>query len=562
MWIDRPWQSYYQNYLFNPLQFPDPEGMFAELAELGYRPLLHHTPQVNVPGTSAIEGGEDASERLYPTYVNNGWVVTYASGSPVIMPWGGGLGAFVDFTNPDAVAAVRSLLPRVTRFGVVGTKMDWDEYLQPNLGPLHIPMHFANGETNLTMKSWYSALYHKAIYEGLNELLGEPSFILIRHASPRNQQWGTCVWPGDLDSDFTEHTRGPSERQTEWNVGGLPAAIVASQSLALSGFPCFGSDIGGYRESPPSAEVLLRWMGFGVFNPFMQLGGGARTQLPWSEDTIYPLPREGWPEPLTSIDDMIDITRRFFQLRMDLFPYVHNELLQAERTGRPLVRPLWAMHPQDETARRFERDFYFGPYLLVAPVYVEGARERELYLPEGEWVDLWTGERRPGGRTIRVATPLDEIPVHIRDGAIVPLAAPGVISLMPASREGIVSYADRPLTRLWVVPGRAGSLELFNGVTAESVTEPHRLAVTVAFGPPSAAVDERIRFGPEAVELRVETLGTLLHGAAQVRLVRHGVALDPGPLGPEGEGWTTEEAGRFVRVRVTSDVLVEIRPAG
>jgi alpha-D-xyloside xylohydrolase len=557
MWIDRPWQTYYQNYRFNPLQFPDPGGMFEELRELGYLSLLHHAPQVNVPGTTNIRSlpdepsAVDESEMLYDLYVDNGWVVTLNSGEPVQLPWGGGLGAFVDFSHPDAVDHVQGLMTRITDLGVVGAKMDWDEYLQPNVDSLRINMNFANGETNLTMKSWYSALYHKALFEGFEQAHGEPGFLLVRHASPRNQPWATCVWPGDLDNDFTEHTRGPSEMQEQWNVGGLPAAIVANQSVGLAGFPCFASDIGGFRGGLPEEQVLLRWMAFGVFNPVMQLGGGGGygdSHMPWSEGSIY---SEG----------SIDITRRFFRLRMDLFPYIHNELLAAEATGRPMVRPLWAMHPADPQARAFERDFYFGPHLLVAPVYEEDATERELYLPEGEWVDLWTGERRSGGQVIVRDAPLDEIPVHLRDGAIVPLAAADILSLLPVEDPDIVSYQERPLTRLWVVPGRPGSLRLFNGVSAESVTEADRVEVAVSMGEPSEAVHELIRFAPDAVELRVETLGTLLSGGVQVRVVRDGVETDPGPLGEEGEGWATEEDGRLVIVRIESDATVRIRPA-
>jgi alpha-D-xyloside xylohydrolase len=412
-------------------------------------------------------------------------------------------------------------------------------------------MYFANGETNMTMKSWYSALYHKALHEGFEQAHGEPGFLLVRHTSPRNQPWATCVWPGDLDNDFTEHTRGPSEMQEQWNVGGLPAAIMANQSVGLAGFPCFGSDIGGFRGGLPEEDALLRWMAFGVFNPVMQLGGGGGygdSHMPWSEGTIYST-------------EALDITRGFFQLRMALFPYIHQELLEAERTGRPMVRPLWAVHPQDAQARAFERDFYFGPDMLVAPVYLEGATDRELYLPDGEWVDLWTGERRTGGVTLVRDAPFDEIPVHLRAGAIIPLAADDILSLLPVEDPELVSYHDLPLTRLWVVPGPDGEVAVFNGVTAQSATTSEMVSITVAIGEPSSAVDERIRFAPEAVELRIETDGTILEDGVEVRVVRDGVPTDPGPLEAEGEGWAVEGDGRFIVVRILSDAIVEIRPA-
>lgn len=513
MWIDRPWQSYYHNWRFSEVQFPDPQAMMDRLAELGHRVLLHHSPQMNPPGqASGIVGPPDESEGLYDLYLENGWLVTYDTGEPFRMAWGGGNGAFIDYSHTDAIDHVQQMLTRVTDLGVIGTKMDWDEYLQPNLLQWRIPLVFANGETNMTMKSWYSALYHKAIIEGFDQAHGEPTFHLSRSGAPGDQQWNTCIWPGDLDSDFTEHTRGPSERQDEWNVGGLPAAIVANQSLGMAGYPCFGSDIGGYREGPPTQEVLKRWMAFGTFNTVMQLGGGGRTHLAWSEDAIYD-------------EQALEVTRKYFRLRMELFPYIFHHMLLAERSGRPMVRSLWMAYPDDRTTRDHERDFLFGPDILVAPIFTADTTERELYLPQGQWIDLWTGERIDGNQVITREAPIELIPVYLRQGAIVPMADGDIDTLVDADEAGITSYQEVSHSRFLLVPGESlATLSLFNGVTVSSHREDTRITVDLTVAEPDPDVDERVAFNPDELTLHLMVDGILDGSPSSVEL--DGTAID------------------------------------
>ncbi len=496
-WIDRPWQAYYQNFLFNSVLYPDPEAMFDEMHALGFLIMLHHSPQMNPPGQAKglPEGSVDDPDDIYSVYFDNGWLVLLPSGAPFLMDWGGGLGAFVDWTHPDAVEYTQTLMARITDLGVVGTKMDWDEYLQPNIGSNRMEMSFFNGESTATMKSWYSVVYHKAIYEGLAAGAESKPFMLVRHGTSRGQQWGVCAWPGDLDCDFTEHTRGPSDRQDQWNVGGLPAGITAGLSLGMSGYTCYGSDIGGYRESPPSEETLLRWMAFGTFNGFMQLGGGGNTHMPWSSDTPYS------PEAL-------EITRKYFRLRMSLFPYILEQFEQAEATGRPVMRSLWLTAPDDPEARRYERDFMFGPALHAAPIYVEGASERTFYLPAGEWLDWWTGERREAGEHTLQA-PIGFIPLHLKAGEIVPLISPEIDTLLAVDDPEIISFQDHLRTRLLHAPtGEPATARLLNGLEVSVTPTGDELTCELTVGEPDERLDERIRLAPEQVTLELLLDGT------------------------------------------------------
>ena len=509
VWIDRPWSSYYHNWRFNPAQFPDPEGMVAALHDMGFRLLLHHSPQMNPPGSSDIDPEEDASEGLYRRYLDNRWLVGGAT--PVRFPWGGGDGAMIDWSHPDAVTDQQTLLRRVTDLGVVGVKMDWDEYLQANIGELLLPIEFANGETNFTMKNWYSALYHRAMFDGFNDGLGEPSFHINRSGGARDQAWNPCIWPGDLDNDFTEHSRGPTDEQDDGNVGGMPAAIVANQSLGMSGYPCFGSDIGGFRNGTPDEEVLLRWLAFGTFNGVMQLGGGGGSHMPWTADTSYS-------------EEARQVTAKYFNLRMELVPYIFQYLLASQRTGRPLVRSLWFQFPDDASTRQHERDFMFGPDLLVAPVFQHDVTERTVYLPAGEWIDFWTGELidSEGGTVVRPA-PIDVIPVFVRAGALIPRAVEGIDTLFPDDVDNIVSYHEVTGFRLHVAPRGERTLEVYNGVTVTAAASDDLISVALEIGDPDDGLDPRFVFSPATVELMVETAGTAFEdGPAQVSVVRDG----------------------------------------
>jgi hypothetical protein len=333
--------------------------------------------------------------------------------------------------------------------------------------------------------------------------------------------WNTCIWPGDLDSDFSEHTR--PEAPGGLNVGGLPAAIVANQTLGMSGYPCFASDIGGFRGGQPDEELLVRWTQFGVFNAVMQAGGGGGTHMPWTADSEYSSAAS-------------EIMARYYRLRMDLVPYIFEHLSRSHETGRPLVRSLWFEFPTDREARRHERDFMFGPDLLVAPVYVDGADTRSVYCPAGTWLDIWTGELVEGPAEVQRPAALDTIPVFLRQGAIVPLLPTGIDTLLPATAEGVSSFDDATDFRLWIYPGAPRSESFYNGVSV-SVTTPvdgGGVTASVVLGSPQTGRDPRFAKLPQTVTLIFEVAGSdLADGPGALRLEREGVQTELLEGGPD-----------------------------
>lgn len=111
------------------------------------------------------------------------------------------------------------------------------------------------------------------------------------------------------------------------------------------------------------------------------------------------------------------VLRKFIGIRELLRPYTRELFEQASASGAPLVRGLFFEFPQDYQVADIADEYLYGPDLLVAPVTSVGARERDVYLPEGtSWTDLASGEVYEGGQTVRVAAPVDTVPAFARDG--------------------------------------------------------------------------------------------------------------------------------------------------
>ncbi|HZA58375.1 MAG TPA: hypothetical protein VE523_04230 [Solirubrobacterales bacterium] len=100
-------------------------------------------------------------------------------------------------------------------------------------------------------------------------------------------------------------------------------------------------------------------------------------------------------------------------------PYIRAAAATAARTGLPAMRPLCLVDPRDPDAWEIADSYMLGPALWVAPVLDEGARARTAYLPRGDWICWWTGERRAGGRWIEADAPLDRIPMWVREGSVI-----------------------------------------------------------------------------------------------------------------------------------------------
>jgi alpha-D-xyloside xylohydrolase len=249
-------------------------------------------------------------------------------------------------------------------------------------------------------------------------------FLLTRSAFIGQQRNGATVWSGDVYSSW-------------W---ALRRQVPAGLNFALSGYPYWTTDIGGYHQPFPGAanqtayqELYARWFEYGAFCPVFRTHGHRDNNELWTYDQVFPT--------LLAID----------QLRYRLMPYIYSLAWKVTSEDYTIQRPLVMDFREDPSTWEVGDQFMFGPAILVSPVLTEHAGSRPVYLPAtAAWSDFWTGERTPGGVSMTVQAPIERIPLHIRAGSILPLGPP-------------IEYAGQATDpiELRVYPGADGDFTLY-----------------------------------------------------------------------------------------------------
>lgn len=471
LWIDAPWSTGFNDFVFNPEQWPDESALFRDTENAGYHLIVWATEHINRSDDSETQFGMPplATLDLFNRFSELGYFVKNTDGSPFTLAWGRGTGGYIDFTHPPATAAFQELMRPLIENGVRGFKLDYGESMRADLlglGP-NDAVVFADGTTTRVQHTRYQRLYHEAFLDVLDEVWGEDRFIITRTGGIYDQRNGVALWPGDLDNDFS---LGGIEREDgTLSVGGLRGAISGGLSANMSGYPLYGSDIGGYLGGPPTTEVLVRWAQFGALSPVMQLGGGGtgdQTHNPWDE-TLY------------DVEVALPAYTKAARLHMDLVPYIAAHL-GAYQDGRPLMVPLGAL--TDDDAHWSDGDSYlFGNALLVAPVVTEGATTRTVRFPGGAWLAYETGEEYQGGTEAVAPAPLDTLPLFVRAGSVVPLLDPRVDTFLAAEGDAdVVDPSDvAPLLRLRTSAGPDDAFALVDGTSFSQTTAGDQTTVSI-----------------------------------------------------------------------------------
>ena len=372
--IDSPWATQYNTWEFNPYQFPDAPEMVRMMRADGVRTVVWCTPWVNLDSRDGQIPPQPESERLHrepaPTYAPAaaaGFFVRDSAGEPFVRQWWMGTGSPVDFTSAPAAEWWRESVKRVLELGVEGIKADdGDGYYIPDDARL------ADGRSGGEAAWELGGLHRRVLQRALDEV-HPGSGVLFGRSGWTGQHAIGHTWGGDQASDF-------------WS---LRVLVVATLSAAVSGFSNWSHDVGGYlghrlvERCPP--ELLVRWLQFGCFTPLMQ----AHARMP--------------QEPWNYGERVLDLYRGYALLHEMLVPYVRAAATTAARTGLPIVRPLCLIDPADPRGWSITDAYGYGPALWVAPVLDDGAREREVALPRGDWIETWSGRQRPrlGGRSRR-----------------------------------------------------------------------------------------------------------------------------------------------------------------
>ena len=274
----------------------------------------------------------------------------------------------------------------------------------------------------------------------------ERPFALHRNGYVGMQRYGAFLWSGDVFST--------------WET--LKTHVPVAVNTGLSGIPFWGTDIGGFVPTPEyTGELHVRWFQFGTFCPSFRAHGRTwHLRLPWgwNTGTLGHEELRGYtggaghpPESELHNPQVEPIIKKYLELRYKLLPYTYTVAKECCDTGLPMIRSLWLHYPDDPTATACGDQFLWGRDVLVSPVVEKGATTRRVYLPKGEWFDYWTEERLQGGREIERHVDLETMPLHVRVGAILPLAP---------LKEYVEQQVSDPMTVV-VYPGADGAFTMY-----------------------------------------------------------------------------------------------------
>ena len=352
-----------------------------------------------------------------------------------------------DFSRQAGVDAYASVLRRIVETGHDGWMEDFGEYT-----PLDA---VASERTGTAVHNHYPTSFHCAVRDIVTERLRTRPLVRFQRSGwTGSAKCADDVWGGDPTTTF--------------GFDGLSSAVRQALSIGLSGVSRWGSDIGGYDtigDDPKlTPELLARWIQFGAVSSVMRM---KKTGL---EIPPYARPQP-WDPPT------IGIWRRYTKLHTQLYPYLRAADAQYRRTGLPLMRALLLRDPRDARGAAREDEFLVGDDLLAAPVLRDGARSRSVYLPRGRWLDARDAlsydaagdgafhaagaTPRRGGRTVRARAALDELPLYVRAGAVLPLL-PADVSTLSDYGSGVVRLRDRlDRLRLLAFPSGRSSAGMF-----------------------------------------------------------------------------------------------------
>lgn len=386
IYLDIDYQNANTPFTVDRNKFPTFEKMIFDLTAQGFHTVLITDLHIKK------EAG--AGYAPYDTGAKEDVFVKRADGTTYVGPVWPGDSVFPDFTLTRVREWWGGLYKNFSDMGVSGF---WNDMNEPAIFltstktmPLDVRHRMDDGTTlpHLAIHNVFGMENVRATSEGLLKLRpNERPFVLTRAAYAGTQRYA-ATWTGD--------------NVATWNHLGMSTPMLLS--MGISGYGFVGDDIGGFAGSP-TAELLTRWIETGAFNPIYRdhTSKGTADQEPWVDGPKHEA-----------------IRRHYIEERYRLLPYIYTSVEEMTRTGIPLMRPLLLEYPQLPEFFDDDHEFLFGPDLFVSPVTTELQDAKVIQLPPGAWYNYWTGAKSSDRELIKMHPALDEVPVYVRAGAIVP----------------------------------------------------------------------------------------------------------------------------------------------
>ena len=426
--MDIEYMQDYADFTVNKERFPDLTKLSADLKAQGIRlvPIIDAGVRVDPNDSTCTEGLE------------KGYFCKKADGTPFVAAVWPGKAYFADFLRPEVREWFGHKYKALTDCGIEGFWNDMNEpslfYSPERLRAFLNDMAALREKDNIEQEEFfprvvggamglmnspadYASFYHevdgqKVRHDQVHNLYGgsmtraageafadlrpgQRTLLYSRSSFIGSHRYGG-IWLGDNNSSWAQ----------------LLANIQMMPSVQMCGFLYSGADLCGF-SSDTTPDLALRWLEFGLLTPLMRNHSAVGTRM----QEYY-----CFPEVLPAVRNMI-------RLRYALLPYLYSEFMKAALENTSYFRPLAFDYPDDPDAREVEDQLLLGEGLMAAPVYIQNAHGRHVYLPEPmkllrlRAVDDYDEEILPAGHHyIRCA--LDEVLLFLRPGHIVPVAQP------------------------------------------------------------------------------------------------------------------------------------------
>ena len=365
------------DYQFSKTRFKDATKMMSDFLRAGIHTSLWQLPYF-VPKNT-----------LFPDIIAKGLYIKNNKGN---LPYED---AVLDFSNPAAVKWYQDKIAGLLRQGVGVIKADFGE-AAPKEG------QYFSGRTGFYEHNLYPLRYNKAVADITKQVTNETII------------WGRSAWAGS--QRYPVHWGGdPANTNTA-----MASTLRAGLSMGLSGFSFWSHDIGGFVQKKPE-DIYRRWTPFGMLTSHTRSHGTPPTE-PWEYG-----------------QDFMNAFRMADNMRYMLMPYIYAQAKDCTERGLPMVRALFIEFPDDPGSWLIDNEYLFGSSMLVAPLF-ENVTKRDVYLPQGNWIDYQTGKIYSGGwHNIEAG----KIPIValVREGSVIPhIALAQSTSQMDWSKIDLVVY--------------------------------------------------------------------------------------------------------------------------
>jgi alpha-glucosidase len=387
---DIGWTQDLQNFDWRKGNYSQPKTMLETLHRKGFKIIVSQDPVISQSNKAQWQEADSAGYFVKDVRTGKTYDMPW--------PWGGNCGV-VDFTLPDVADWWGKYQQNPIDDGVNGFWTDMGEPAWSNehdLDRLNMQHHLGMHDE---IHNVYGLTWDKVVKEQFEKRNPNKRIFQMTRAAYAGLQRYTFGWTGDSGNG--------SDVLDGWAQ--LSNQIAVGISAGLGGIPFWTTDISGYcgdiSDYPAMAELYTRWMQFGVFNPLSRAHHEGDNAV------------EPWMFGETAEKNC----KAAIELKYQLFPYLYTYTRKAHDTGLPVLRGLFMEYPDDEQAAGIDDQFMFGEELLVAPVVKKGARTKQVYLPNGEWIDFNDKQTTYlGGQTITYRSPLNIIPIFVKRGSIIP----------------------------------------------------------------------------------------------------------------------------------------------